>query len=274
MLVCAVLPLVSCVAARKVSPPRPPAVFGVAVKESLPASFQVLNWNVHKGKDRAFKEEYRRLASGCGLLLLQEVTSRPGVLADGGDMKTVLLEGGHEFHQAEVLAYQQGFAGVATGSVARAREVRPMPSSADEPLVRLPKSALLTTYAIAGSRQRLLVANIHGLNVAGKFGVPLEGFVRQVEDIAGRVARHRGPVLWVGDFNTHDRRKKAAVDAVMRRLGLEEVLPANPEDLMRGALGRGALDLVYARGLRVSEARAVKTAGSDHAAILFKVAFP
>ena len=93
---------------------------------------------------------------------------------------------------------------------------------------------------------------------AAKVTVPmLEPFFwtsSTVSAVAAILARHEGPVILAGDFNTWSTTRRRAVDAIALRLGLSAI-PLEPDERSR-FLGE-PVDQMYYRGLVPSAATAV-----------------
>jgi endonuclease/exonuclease/phosphatase (EEP) superfamily protein YafD len=83
----------------------------------------------------------------------------------------------------------------------------------------------------------------------------------QLEAVAAVLARHDGPVILAGDFNTWSVARRRAVDAIALRLGLRAV-SLDPDERSR-FLGE-PVDQIYYRGLVPGAASAVPVRSSDH----------
>jgi endonuclease/exonuclease/phosphatase (EEP) superfamily protein YafD len=151
----------------------------------------------------------------------------------------------------------------ATGVLSAAR-VRPASACVQrffEPLLRLPKSGVITRYEVKGVAQRLAVANLHSIN----FTPGLGGYRAQLEAIALELADHRGPMIVAGDLNTWNPRRLEIVHDVMQRMGLVSVVPWI--DTRSRFLGR-PVDFIFVRGLEVVHAEAPEVESSDHNPLL------
>ena len=214
---------------------------GDASQATLPASFEVVVWNVHKERE-ALEDELPTLAQDADLVLLQE-----------GRGARLALEG----EATQVVTFRDVRGGTTNGVVTWSRAVSaarvPLRTSSREPIARTPKSALVTTYSM-GCGTTLLVANVHGINF--RLAPALE---RQLGALAEVIAMHRGPVLVAGDFNTWSPRRRAALQAFADGLGLRTVF--DDSDAPR-------LDAVLVRGLGVDDASIVETEHSDHDALI------
>lgn len=250
---------------------RPLVEFGQAEAAELKVPFTVLNWNVLKGKRAAFASEYARLAEVADVITLQEMSTQRDKASGRSAQDVVLKSRGVGMQMVNVLQYPAGFAGVATGSRARPVAVLSVPSPDPEQGVSWRKSSLITVYRLSGTPQRLMVANTHGLNLAGKAFFSQRRFDAQIKEVADILATHSGPLIWIGDFNTHDRAKTKALTKQTERLGLARVPVEDSKWLMRSPITRLELDHAYLRGLKVLSAHSEKTEGSDHAPILLEV---
>jgi endonuclease/exonuclease/phosphatase (EEP) superfamily protein YafD len=239
------------------------STFGAAARTSLSRSVRFLNSNVHKGTHTRFGSEFARLTRNADVIVLQEMSTHG---AGRGPQGTVTAVSGRSYVMAHAIRYRGGFAGCASGATANPVRSRVLLTSNSEPIVGTPKSSVVTVYRIAGSGDELLVANTHGMNLAGKFTFDLEPFRRQLAAISEEIARHRGPVVWAGDFNTHNREKTDLLLAETVRLGFARVHVAESHRLMKSLQGF-VLDHVFTRGLRDVRARPMPGNGSDHTAI-------
>ena len=103
------------------------------------------------------------------------------------------------------------------------------------------------------------------MNLDSKFKFDLEPFRRQLTAVGEEIAHHRGPVVWAGDFNTHDREKTDLLLAETVRLGLAHVHVAESHRLMK--VKDSFSTMCSRRGLRDVRARAMPGNGSDQTAI-------
>jgi endonuclease/exonuclease/phosphatase (EEP) superfamily protein YafD len=151
----------------------------------------------------------------------------------------------------------------ATGVLSAAR-VRPASACVQrvfEPLLKLPKSVVITRYALQGAAQTLAVANVHAIN----FTLGLGAYRAQLEAIARELADHHGPVIVAGDLNTWNSTRLEVVRDVMQRMGLVSVLPWIDT---RSRFFGHQVDYIFVRGLEVVYAEAPEVASSDHNPVL------
>lgn len=256
--------LMSC-SVRRNPEARPLIRFGKSSASMLPRQFALLNWNIYKCRRENFAQTYGDLAKDADLIILQEATTR-SQRKTGRSMAFGWQRQGVEFQMVAVLKYEDGYAGVATGSTAMPVEVIPLPSSGHEPCVSFGKSSIVTRYRLAGSRETLLVANTHGLNLAGKAIFSQRPFDQQMQQLHEVLGRHDGPILWAGDFNTHDTAKTLALKTVTDSLRLRRLPVRDSRRLMHSLAGL-EIDHVYVRGLHAEAEVPEHHAASDHAPI-------
>jgi len=224
----------------------PPVDTGGGVLD--PRAIRLVTWNLHKQGDTGWERDLARFAHDADLVLLQEA-----VLHD--DLRALLDADALRYTMASAFIYRDSDHGVVTAS--RVAPLAVCSERAAEPLFRIPKAALIAWYAIAGSEQTLAVVNLHAIN----FEVRLTPYQAQLAALVRVLARHPGPVVFAGDFNTWSDGRRAALRAAADALGLTEV-PFDPDD--RATFYGQQLDHVMVRGLAVTAALATKVTSSDH----------
>lgn len=213
---------------------------------------RVLSWNLHKNDDPGWDTDLARFAAASDLLLIQEAALTSG-------LQRVLHDAGYDGLLASAFMLHAHATGVLTA--ARVRPTSACVQRTFEPLLHLPKTAMITRYAVQGVAQRLAVANVHSIN----FTFGLGAYRAQLEAIARELADHRGPVIVAGDLNTWNSARAVVVRDVMQRLGLVSVLPQI--DTRSRFLGQ-QVDYLFVRGLEVVHAEAPKVTSSDHNPVL------
>lgn len=214
-------------------------------------SLKVVSWNVHKAAHADLPGDLALLAAQNDLLLLQEaVPTNPLVSA--------LERAGHSWQMVDAFGINKLERGVMVAAKVPAIHGRALRTL--EPLFPLPKSAIVTHYKLVGRRDRLAVANLHGIN----FSLGVGRFRNQLEAVVRELKEHRGPIIFGGDFNTWSRRRHNVLGEVTRSLGLTAVNPS--PDNRRLAFGRH-LDHLFLRGFDVQSAQSPATASSDHSPI-------
>lgn len=217
-----------------------------------PAAIRVLSWNIHKQADPGWLRDLGTFSQRSDLVLLQEAVLDPSIqrLIDGAGLDWIM---------ASSFGYSGFDVGVLTAS--RVRPVGTCTVRAIEPLLRIPKSAIISWFALQGGTHTLAVANVHAIN----FSLALRGYREQLGAIADALAGHDGPIILAGDFNTWSAAREAALRAVVARLDLTEV--ALPENARTRFLGR-EVDHIYVRGLAAVAASAIAVTSSDHNPVL------
>lgn len=220
-------------------------------------SFSVLVWNIFKQKRADCIHILELYASKAKLILLQEAQNTPLLLN---------FISQHNKIADHVPAYclNDIYAGVMTISDS-------LPSALwsfreKEPLIRVPKSALITLYPIENSSEQLLVANVHAIN----FSIGVKVYRQQIHMLLNRIKKHQGPVILAGDFNAWSRQRVNLLYHLVRSIELKPVNFTN--DIRKTFLGR-PLDFVFYRGLKLDAAQIINTAASDHNPLLvnFKI---
>lgn len=188
--------------------------FGSTAQTSLGNTINVLVWNVYKGRVPGWKDDFRHLVDQADLILVQEAYL-PSPMAE-------LFRSFAELHWDYAKSYRYiatgNTTGVAIGSKAKSLTVGYLRSPSREPLVGTPKMAILTEYSLQGREENLLVVNNHALLV-----VSTSRFGEQMMRIASEIKKHRGPVIWAGDFNTWSSSRLELIKKITAELGLHPV---------------------------------------------------
>lgn len=209
-------------------------------------------WNIHKNGEPGWDADLTRFAAASDLVLLQEASLDPA-------LRAILRHAGRFFVHADAWELGGVARGVLTASAAAPLEACVL--RAMEPLLALPKSALVAWFRIEGRYETLAVANLHAINFA-----PLIGTWRdQIDALGAILANHRGPLVVAGDFNTWNAERVDALEAFARRLGLAEASLSFGEPAR--FLGR-PVDTLFTRGIDVEDAWIEDVASSDHKPIV------
>ena len=239
-------------------PPLPEPDSTAAAAPLDPRSIRVVTWNVHKEGDRGWQKDLTTLIAGNDIVLLQETTLAPE-----------MLDALHEANLRWIMASSFAYLGVDIG-VLTASHAPPVASCTQrvlEPLIRLPKSAIISWFAVDGRAQRLAVANVHAIN----FSLSLDGYREQFMALADTLATHEGPIILAGDLNTWSAARSEVVEEVARRLALSEVKLAEDK---RSLFFGNQLDHILVRGLRVVSSAAIAVDSSDHNPVTATLEWP
>ena len=222
---------------------------GMAAAEALdPSAIRVLTWNVHKQGDKGWDGDLARFAASSDVVLLQEAVLEP-------QLRAIIEGAGMRWVMASSFIYSDVDIGVVTGS--RKVPLATCTQRVVEPLIRIPKSGVITWFRLAGQDQTLAVVNVHAIN----FALLLGGYRAQLEALGEALADHPGPIIFAGDLNTWTESRNEIMREVGARLGMTEI--EFKEDKRTVFMGK-QLDHIYVRGLELVEAEAIPVESSDH----------
>lgn len=213
-----------------------------------PETIRIVTWNIHKQADAGWRADLRRFAGANDIVLLQEVVLRES-------LREAIESIGMRWTMASSFLYFDEDIGVLTAS-----RVAPMASCTSrvvEPLLRLPKSSVVSWYRLRGTAERLAVINVHAIN----FSLALPPYREQFELLVAALATHRGPVVLAGDLNTWTDARWEVVQEAARKLGVRAI--AFDDDHRTLFLGK-QFDHILVRGLDVVDAEVIRVGSSDH----------
>lgn len=208
----------------------------------------LLNWNVYKGQGENWLGDFLKHSDGQDLVLLQEAQLDP-------NLQKALQNKQLNWQLNTAFFLNDKQTGVMTASTVKA--VYSCGLRTSEPLIRLPKTTLISRFHISGSKSDLLVANIHGIN----FSLGTESYEQQISAMTNVLTRHSGPVIVAGDFNNWSDERTAIVDEMVSTLGLRPVVYKNSN---RITIFGNSIDHIYYRGLRQLTQETIKVSSSDH----------
>jgi len=222
---------------------------GMARAEALdPSAIRLLTWNVHKQDDPGWDRDLAQFAKQNDVVLLQEaVLSQP--------LRHILEGDGLRWVMASSFIYSDIDIGVITAS--RKVPLTSCTQRAVEPLIRIPKSAVISWFRLDGRSDTLAVVNVHAIN----FAITLGAYQAQLEALADALADHPGPIVFAGDLNTWNQMRNEAVRDVARKLKLTEI--TYKDDKRTIFMGK-QLDHILVRGLELVEGQAIEVTSSDH----------
>lgn len=210
-------------------------------------TIRVLVWNIYKQK----RTDWQHILNKHGnvqLMLLQEAHTS-SALIDYVQHNDMIAD------QMPAFSLNDKYAGVMT--VAKTLPTQAWGFKIKEPLIRFPKSALVTIYPLAHTHKTLLVANVHAIN----FCLGTKLYHKQLKSLLERIHLHYGPVIFAGDFNTWSRQRFELLCQLTQEIGLK---PVNfILDHRTTFLGR-PLDYIFYRDLAITESRIINTTASDH----------
>ncbi len=216
----------------------------------LPAQFRLAVWNVYKGGYSHSNQglELAALLQEAHIALIQEAIGdpsfiRPLMAANAGFRWTLA----HAFYRIS-----GDPTGVATGSNTFPLWSEVQLSPVTEPIVKTPKSILITKYFLESSSEPLLVINVHGINF-----VSISSYRKHVDQMVEAAGNHQGPVILAGDFNTWSSARMEYLLERTAQLGLSRI----PIEVSSSR----QLDHVFTRGLQPLAAQEISWfTSSDH----------
>lgn len=220
-----------------------------------PHKFSVLVWNIFKADKKDFYKEFARFSADKDILVLQE--------AYLDQRFERFLEKDLHFHGTFATSWirKNIASGVMNLLSVRVDKSFWHRSQYLEPVLKTPKMLLYQLLPFHLSQEKLLLINIHAINFVGTYK-----FSKMLEQALKVIDQHSGPILFAGDFNTWSKGKYSFMKSELERRGLS---PVNFEEDHRVTRFGLCLDHSWVRGLRVLEARAPKTKGSDHNPMIF-----
>lgn len=218
---------------------------------------KILIWNIYKAGKKNWEKDFKELIKGVDILMLQEFITTPKVLniiSQDKDrtyfLATSFIDRGNNSSRT----------GVSIASSYQFKSLGWKRSYYREPIIRTPKMLEYAEFNLSGTDKRLLVVNIHAINFVSSR--KLEHMVKNGIEI---VSRHKGPVVFAGDFNTWSRKKQRMLFRLMKEKGLKNVkfLP----DTRMKVFGK-VLDFVFLRDLKLIRSKVHgNLKGSDHKAM-------
>lgn len=212
-------------------------------------SISLMDWNIYKGKEEGWEDDLLRYGNGSDLILLQEALTDPQLVH-------FFEVNGYSWNFNSAFRYKSVESGVLTAS--RISSLQSCGIRVKEPIVRLPKTIVVTSYGIKGSGETLVVANVHGINFTLGTGAYREQFVT----LQKVLQTHDGPMLIVGDFNDWAEKRRMIVAGLVETLSLT-VFPFTKEDERTRFFGDPVDHILY-RGLEPVEINVFPVTSSDH----------
>jgi endonuclease/exonuclease/phosphatase (EEP) superfamily protein YafD len=211
-------------------------------------AIRILVWNIHKEGDHGWQQDLTRFTATNDVMLLQETALQ-------ASLRSIFDDAGMRWVMASSFVYDSSDFGVLTAS-----RIPPVTSCTQwtlEPLLRIPKSAVIAWLRVTGMQETRAVVNIHAVN----FDLLIDAYRTQLQALADALSGHRGPIVFAGDFNTWSDARDAVVAETAARLGMTEV--ALRDDQRTVFIGR-RFDHVFVRGLEVLDVAAIPVTSSDH----------
>lgn len=208
----------------------------------------LLNWNIYKGQRDNWASDFKKQIQHQDIVVLQEALLKQALFQA---LSTQQLN----WSLNTAFYYDDVQAGVLTAS--RVRALRSCGLRAEEPLIKIPKTILVSEYRLSNGEQNLLVANIHAIN----FTLGTEAYEQQITSLTNAIRHHTGPLIVAGDFNTWSDSRMGIVNDMAERLLLTAVTYKSHNRL---TVFGNPLDHVFYRGLELIKEETLSVNSSDH----------
>ena len=211
------------------------------------SNISLFNWNVHKTRERRWREDFDAFANNADLVLFQEASLREETIAEIDSSR----------HWSFAPGYRKW--GEVTG-VMTLSGIKPLTQCSfvhSEPWLRSPKATSVTQYGLTDTDQTLVVVNVHAVN----FSFGTGAFEEQFEQIRQVLENHEGPIILSGDLNTWRKKRMQIVNDLATSLDLTAVAFQNDN---RVQVFGNTLDHIYIRGLHALDANTEIVDTSDH----------
>lgn len=222
----------------------------------------ILVWNIQKLKQKAWSDEFASFAQDKDLILMQEAYENEDFISVTSSFNDFRWDFAKSF---EYLLY-----GVVTGNMVGAntqpKKVAVLHSPDNEPVLETPKATMATYYPLSQSEKRsLLVISIHGINFTTN-----QAFYRQLNQLFALIDNHEGPVVFAGDFNTHNKKRLNFLEKQARKRNLVNLEFKNSH--LRKKFAGNILDHTFARDVEVLDSYVPSNSkGSDHPPMILTV---
>ena len=206
-----------------------------------------LCWNIKKGKKPKWREDLLGLVDGKDLVILQEA-------ALGLDLPETF---GETVHCSFGKGYKSKSQTTGVMTISKHEPLRQYNLTCWEPWLATPKATNITEYALSGTKETLIVVNIHAINFT--FGV--KQFRRQIDKVRNVLSDHSGPVILSGDFNTWRKKRMKILESLATEHELDAL--SFQEDHRKTIFGQ-LLDHIYVRSLTAESTGTHYVKSSDH----------
>ncbi len=203
-----------------------------------------------------WREDLLDLADGKDLVIIQEAVLH-------ADLTEAFDESAH-------LSFSKGYktkkhtTGVMT--ISKHEPVRRRYLTCWEPWLATPKCTNITEYALSDTEDTLIVVNIHAIN----FTLGVKHFRKQIDKVCKVLAKHKGPIILSGDFNTWRKKRMKILDALAIEHGLSAL--SFQEDHRKTVFGQ-LLDHIYVRSLTPESTDTHNVKSSDHNPLSAELSF-
>ncbi len=235
--------------------------YGNAKSRGLnPKKFNVVVWNILKAKKKDFRKEFASFRPHPDIFMLQEVNIVPDFFNAFRYYPQHEIHFGSSFYRKK--RGKEIHSGTAISSRFNPEDSGMIRTRELEPIVKTPKVVTWMKIPFEGVNKSLLLVNIHGLNMTKN-----RDFFKQMDSCARLIAKHDGPVIFAGDFNTSDMEKYNKMNQVALDLNLVPVAFLN-DKRKKSKFSRLVIDHIFVRGMHVTNALVHnELKSSDHKAM-------
>jgi len=213
-----------------------------------PSSISLLNWNTFKGSKKNWGTDLQRLIQGKDIVTLQEA------LLDEELHKALDIQNLY-WALTTAFIYKKSKVGVLTA--ARVNPNKLCSLSTNEPIIRLPKTLLMSKYPLLGRSDELLVVNIHSVN----FTFDIDKYKKQIQTLQKVIQKHQGPMIIAGDFNSWSKQRMQVLKQFRQSLSLTKLPEQNHT---RTRVFGNVIDHIFYRGLLPINIETFEVNSSDH----------
>lgn len=213
-----------------------------------PDSISIFNWNIYKEQRQDWDVDFLRLSHEKNIILLQEA-------ALTRELQDVLQQKNLYWNLNSAFKYKGEDTGVLVA--ATVQDLESCGLRQNEPLIGLPKTTLISRYAIRGTSDELLVATIHGINITLGTGA----YQEQLDGLKNILENHAGPIILAGDFNNWTEKRTDIMNRLAADLSLQILsFSEGGRTLFFG----GPVDQILYRGLEPVSHAVHSVTSSDH----------
>lgn len=238
--------------------------FGIANNNFvLPDKINVLVWNIKKGQEPFFKQDFQQLSKNKDLILIQESFLDDNMTNLFLNAKSLKWDNAISYHMRPKNYVPTG---VSTASTTNSNNISIIRTEQTESLLGTPKITLITKYPIMGNDYSLMVVNVHAINF-----VRYTTFEKEIYRIFDHIKLHKGPMLLAGDFNTWSNKRLHLLKKITTKLELNKIdFPIKSRSIKFGKF----FDHAYIRNMKTIAVENLNhIRSSDHLPLSFTLQF-
>jgi endonuclease/exonuclease/phosphatase (EEP) superfamily protein YafD len=230
----------------------------VAPQELDPDRISILNWNIYKSRRENWMADFDEFSRGQDIVIIQEAMLHSNLTESLNAQR-------FNWDLSTGFEYKNVATGVLTASHVKAASQSGLRMT--EPILRLPKTTLISRYDLRGTPKQLLVANIHGIN----FTLGRRAYSAQIRALQAMLEQHDGPIILAGDFNSWNDQRQRIISQMTERLSLQSLRYENHK---RTRIFGREIDHVFYRGLEPLKIETRDVTSSDHKPIMVTFRIP